>query len=478
MAIPNLRLASCHSQYSRDVQDVLDARKDYLDSWQADRRPQGLELHETSPSIQPCVGCLNVPADASATWTPSMMATGMYEVLKGWSGTMLGKESPRETINSSRSMGREGTGQSTFHMYTRNMSCNSELDIESLLAPNSASLSSWVTDTACNVDFRDRSLVLPGWQMLETQTPRGFLMAGGLACVVGEKLPVIRYSPVEEASCRPPPPPQQRVLLALRSWVVDLQRAQVLLQRTLDDQAELAPQVTRLHRIVLKSDCDAVVFEFDYPAGECLSQRLEDLGPMHETQARTLCRDLLDACGTNLKPAASVTNPGPSFWGSIDDDVVFLHTHGELRDRLSTILPIGCVLSLRGIRAAHALRESDGAMEMPGPSFRHVPFVMPELAVALANVDAAVPLALAGSCAPDEYAACAVAWYAVQGCVQSSEAGEHLGPDNSIEGSAWRLGRTGTRVFFAAALAFDRPGRLEGSPLRTHVWLQGPAAGA
>jgi hypothetical protein len=179
-------------------------------------------------------------------------------------------------------------------------------------------------------DFEAFGTIPSGWRISAARVPDAFAIVGGSAIVI-EKAS-------EEQSQSGAPPPDRRVLLALPDAAVDLQRAKWLSRRP-GFTAEAA-SLCHLRRVKEVKASGSVVVDFDYPRGVPLTEVLQSR-PLNDVSALHLMRNLLRL----------VTCLGPSplrLLGLIDVSMVFLNS----KDSLEALIPLGCLLSFVGIRAA------------------------------------------------------------------------------------------------------------------------------
>lgn len=185
--------------------------------------------------------------------------------------------------------------------------------------------------TALNkFDFEAFGTVPTGWVRSTARVPDGFLYVGGSATVIEREV---------EDDALATAPRDKRVLLALSDAAVDMQRAKWLSRRP-GFNAEAA-MLCHLWRFKECKAAGVVVFEFDFPRGVSLSERLAEGRQLSHARVQALCRSLLKL----------VTSLGPAplrLLGFIDASMVFL----SAEDSMEALVPLGCLLSFRGAQTA------------------------------------------------------------------------------------------------------------------------------
>lgn len=203
-------------------------------------------------------------------------------------------------------------------------------------------------------NFSATGIVQEPWRIVKTvECPKGFLMAGGDACVIQEGKGY-----------------QKRVLLALPDWAVDLRRAKWMARATGSSQMPSGSRCSMCRFYHAKAVGDNVVLEFDFPAGKPITWFLEERGALSEAVGKQLCCDLLTCILGHHESTLRL-------WGFIDASTVFLDSHGFAR----CLLPLGNLLSIRGVKAVcMALSERAKDTSNTAAACYHIP---PELYLAL-----------------------------------------------------------------------------------------------
>mmetsp|Transcript_2247 Transcript_2247/g.5058 ORF Transcript_2247/g.5058 Transcript_2247/m.5058 type:complete len:360 (+) Transcript_2247:58-1137(+) len=281
-----------------------------------------------------------------------------------------------------------------------------------------------------DMNFEAMDAIPDGWQQVQEPVPEGFLVLGGAGCVIRETLALRPRSPR----------PGKRVLLAWPGWAVDLHRAKNLVQQA--SNLEVQTKVCRLWRVHSVSHFNTVVFEFDMPRGESLSERLERDGPLPETSARSLCARLLRA-------VSELQRSSLWLWGIVHSSMTFL----DRREELCTLLPLGCLLSFKGAKgAAVALAEKFGKSR-----------VAPELDRAVVTTERLLVQDAGARLAADTYGVAALIL----------EALALVGPDDVRNGRVTSSLPEVALDLLHKVLHVDHTWRLTGQDALEHRWLVG-----
>jgi len=142
---------------------------------------------------------------------------------------------------------------------------------------------------------------------------------------------------------------RRRVLVALPDWPVDMNQARWLIKLRDGPKPLVRLWNAELHH-------EHVVLELDLPRGESVASRCNASVCMGEAQACKLCRQLVELL-TGLRSTPFHLS------GLLDVSLVFLTQYSAL----SCILPLGCLLSIRGMKAAASsvLEQGGGASLAP-----------------------------------------------------------------------------------------------------------------
>mmetsp|Transcript_6795 Transcript_6795/g.12934 ORF Transcript_6795/g.12934 Transcript_6795/m.12934 type:complete len:372 (+) Transcript_6795:62-1177(+) len=290
------------------------------------------------------------------------------------------------------------------------------------------------------VDFNHIGAVPVGWRVCDEPAPEGFLFAGGCACIIEEKLR---------------PELNRRVLLSLPDSAVDVRRARLLTRVGGRQEGRI---LCRVWRANYSSMNDQVILEFDFPVGEPLDKFLERQGNLTEDLAKHLCRDLLDlitAWESNL-----------TLGGMMDASLVYLTKSGLL----STLLPLICLLSPRGLKAtAMSVVEqisSNGAKDSMSPELKE------------ATLGHGIPIGDKERCiTSDSYAVMALVLEALAGIEPKTLREDDAEPQTgSRDSNGGTLGMSkSAKDLFNKALYEDPAWRLCGQDALGHPWLRKPA---
>ncbi|CAE8703182.1 unnamed protein product [Polarella glacialis] len=182
-----------------------------------------------------------------------------------------------------------------------------------------------------SVNWRAHEVIPPGWARSALPVPKCFFLGGGDACCIEQLNAKVKT---------------RRILVALPGWAVDKASARWLSRTTMEMR-----NVCKLTRYVPEPEQEFAFLEFEYPAGETLETLLESKGRLSESGAKSVCRDLLSCAVVNC-----ISTP-LRFRGLLDASSVFTTTAGTL----SSIVPLGGLLSYKGIKACVTRLVESGA---------------------------------------------------------------------------------------------------------------------
>jgi len=184
-------------------------------------------------------------------------------------------------------------------------------------------------------NFERTGAIPSGWKLARNVTaPIGFRFTGGDACVI------------ESLSSH-----QRRVLVALPEWALDMSQCSWLIK--FRDGSKPLVRLWSAERYY-----DNAILEFDFPKGESVAQRHTRSVCMAEREACKLCRELVEFL-TGLRSTPFHLS------GLLDDSLVFLTQFS-----LSCIVPLGCLLSIRGMKAAASSVLDRGGSASLAPEIR------------------------------------------------------------------------------------------------------------